>query len=90
MKSGQAYNAEEFADIVVRSASDGTRVTLGDIANINDGFEEAQVSQQFNGQNSIEIDVFRTGLQSAIEVADEVKAYLEEAQVSYSACSRLF
>jgi len=79
---GQAYNAEEFADIVVRSANDGTRVTLGDIANINDGFEEAQVSQQFNGQNSIEIDVFRTGLQSAIKVADEVKAYLEDAQAT--------
>jgi len=77
---GQAYNAKDFNDIVVRAGTDGTRVTLGDIASINDGFEEARISQKFNGQNSIEIDVYRTGLQSAITVADEVKTYLSTAQ----------
>lgn len=77
---GQAYTAEDFGDIIVRSGADGTRVTLADIANINDGFEEARIDQQFNGQTSIEIDVYRTGLQSAITVADEVKEYLETAQ----------
>lgn len=77
---GQAYNTEDFQSIVVLSRADGTRVTLGDIASINDGFEEAELVQQYNGQNSIEIDVYRTGLQSAITVADEVKAFLTEAQ----------
>lgn len=79
---GQAYEAADFGAIVVRSGSDGTRVTIGDIAIIKDGFEEAQIEQQFNGQNSIEIDVYRTGLQSAITVADEVKEYLLTAQSS--------
>lgn len=79
---GQAYATDDFESIVVLSRADGTRVTLGDIATINDGFEEDQVVQKFNGQNSIEIDVYRTGLQSAITVADEVKAFLEEAQAS--------
>ncbi|MFK7854656.1 MAG: efflux RND transporter permease subunit [Granulosicoccus sp.] len=79
---GQAYATDDFESIVVLSRADGTRVTLGDIATINDGFEEDQVVQQFNGQNSIEIDVYRTGLQSAITVADEVKAFLEEAQAT--------
>ncbi|MFT6876428.1 MAG: multidrug efflux pump subunit AcrB, partial [Granulosicoccus sp.] len=69
---GQAYEAADFGRIVVRSGSDGTRVTISDIATIKDGFEEAQIEQQFNGQNSIEIDVYRTGLQSAITVADAV------------------
>lgn len=77
---GQAYTAEDFSSILVRSSSDGSRVTLADIATVTDGFEEAQLMQQFNGQNSIEIDVFRTGLQSAITVADEVKNYLLEAE----------
>jgi multidrug efflux pump subunit AcrB len=79
---GQAYEAADFGAIVVRSGSDGTRVTIGDIGVIKDGFEEAQIEQQFNGQNSIEIDVYRTGLQSAITVADEVKEYLVTAQLS--------
>lgn len=78
----QAYDAAEFGRIVVRSERDGTRVSINDIATINDGFEEAQLEQRFNGQNSIEIDVYRTGLQSAITVADDVKAYLLTAQAS--------
>ena len=77
---GQADSVEDYRAIVVVAKSDGTNVTLGDVASIRDGFEEEQLEQQFNGQNSIEIDVYRTGLQSAITVADEVKAYLLDAQ----------
>ena len=79
---GQAYTADDYQSIVVLAEADGTNVTLGDLASINDGFEEDQLEQQFNGQNSIQIDVFRTGLQSAITVADEVKDYLLDAQSS--------
>ncbi len=77
---GQAYDVEDFSRIVVLSRPNGTRVTLGDLASITDGFEEGGLTQRYNGQNSIEIDVFRTGLQSAILVADDVKQYLIEAQ----------
>ena len=79
---GQAYTADDYESIVVLADADGTNVTLGDLASINDGFEEDRLEQQFNGQNSIQIDVFRTGLQSAITVADEVKDYLLDAQSS--------
>jgi len=77
---GQAYSAEDFRAIDVLSGTDGTRVTLADIATVTDGFEDAQLMQRYNGQSSIEIDVYRTGMQSAITVADEVKAYLVEAE----------
>lgn len=79
---GQAHNAQDYESIVVVARADGTDIRLGDIANIADGFEETQLDQRYNGKSSIEIDVFRTGLQSAITVADEVKAYLTEAQAS--------
>ncbi len=78
--SGQASTARDYGSIVVLARADGTNVTLDELATIRDGFEETQLLQQFNGQNSIQIDVFRTGLQSAITVADEVKDYLLEAQ----------
>ena len=77
---GQAYDVEDFSRIVVLSRPNGTRVTLGDLASITDGFEEGGLTQRYIGQSSIEIDVFRTGLQSAIVVADDVKQYLVEAQ----------
>lgn len=79
---GQAYDVQDFESIVILARGDGTRVMLKDIATITDGFEESELVQQFNGHNSIVIDVYRTGLQSAITVADEVKEFLEEAQLS--------
>ncbi|MBX2839189.1 MAG: efflux RND transporter permease subunit [Gammaproteobacteria bacterium] len=79
---GKAYGVEDFRRVVVLSRTDGTRLTLGDIARIHDGFSEESLSQQYNGQRSIEIDVFRTGYQSAIKVAEEVKGYIAEHQDS--------
>lgn len=78
--AGQAYSAEDFQNVVVRTREDGTRITLGDIASVSDGFDESLLDQRYNGQSSVEVDVFRTGLQSAIQVADEVKTYLAEAE----------
>ncbi len=78
--NAQAETAEDFRNIVVVSKADGTRVTLGDIATVNDGFAEDKMEQRYNGVRTIEIDVFRTGLQSAITVADAVKQYISENQ----------
>ncbi len=78
--TGQAYGIDDFKDVVVVTRPDGTRLTVGDVAEVSDGFEESALAQHYNGQRTIEVDVFRTGLQSAITVADEVKDYLKEAQ----------
>ena len=80
--TGQANEVDDFRNVVVLTRPDGTRITVGDVARVNDGFEEAALEQQFNGQRSIEIDVFRTGLQSAITVANEVKTYIAENQAT--------
>ena len=37
---GQAYFKQDFESITLRPKEDGSRLTLGDIATINDGFEE--------------------------------------------------
>ncbi|MFK7992738.1 MAG: efflux RND transporter permease subunit [Granulosicoccus sp.] len=79
---GQAYSVDDYQSIVVLARPDGTNVTLADVATIRDGFEEERMAQKFNGQSSVQIDVFRTGMQSAITVADEVKEYLLSAQSS--------
>ena len=74
--NGQASTASQFRDIVLVTREDGARVTLGDIARISDGFDDRELTQSFNSQRSIEIDVFRTGDESAIKVANQVKDYL--------------
>ena len=77
---GQGRTVEDFARIPIISSADGTRVTLAELANISDGFDENSLAQVFNGRSSIEIDVFRSGNQSAITVAQEVKDYIEDTQ----------
>ncbi|AQQ00348.1 acriflavine resistance protein B [Pseudoalteromonas aliena] len=79
---GQAYRKDEFANIVVKNQADGTIIRLGDIAIINDDFEETPVRTRFNGKQAAFIDVYRIGPQSAITVADDVKNYIKEQQSS--------
>ena len=77
---GQAYHKDQFSNIVIKTNSDGSLITLNDIAQINDGFEETPIRVRFNGKNAAFIDVFRIGQQSAIDVAEKVRNYIEERQ----------
>ena len=79
---GQAYRKNDFENIVVKQNSDGSILRLKDIALINDGFEETPVRTRFNGKPAAFIDILRIGQQSAIEVADKVKKYIENKQAT--------
>jgi multidrug efflux pump subunit AcrB len=61
---GQAYRGDEFSRIVVLTRNDGTRVTLGEIATINDGFEDVDLRARFNGKPAVVIQVDRMGGQA--------------------------
>ena len=77
---GQAYRRDQFQDLVVLNQPDGSLVRVKDIAQVNDGFEESALRSRFNGRMAAFVDVFRVGNQSAIDVADKVKAYIAERQ----------
>jgi multidrug efflux pump subunit AcrB len=77
---GQAYRGRDFENIVLLSRSDGTRLTVGDVATVVDGFEEADSLTLFDGQPAVLVKVFRVGDQSALEIAATVKEYLREAR----------
>lgn len=77
---GQAYRGDEFEKIVLLTRPDGTRLLLGDVAHVVDGFAETDQSARFSGKPAVGIRVFRVGDQSALEIADKVKEYVEDAQ----------
>lgn len=79
----QAYVESDFASIVVLTRPDGTRLTVQDIADVRDDFEENPVLTRFNGKPAVVVEVFRVGDQNAIEVANKVKAYIEEADTRF-------
>jgi multidrug efflux pump subunit AcrB len=53
----QAYTGEDFANIVVRSFSDGSQLLLGDIADIRDGFAEQEYEFIINGKNGLNFEL---------------------------------
>ncbi|MEX1224740.1 MAG: efflux RND transporter permease subunit [Pirellulales bacterium] len=70
--------AEEFAGIEIVSGSGGSVVTLGDIATVRDGFEEYGFHSQFNQTPSVELEIYRVGSQSPIDIAEAVEQTMRE------------
>lgn len=70
----------EFADIPIVSRPDGTRVELGDLANIIDGFAETDEAAYFNGKPAVMARVYRVGQQTPIGVATAARNYVAGLQ----------
>jgi multidrug efflux pump subunit AcrB len=75
----------EFRDIPIISGSSGAEVHLGDIATIEDDFAETDETATFNGQPAIMLKVYRVGDQTPIQVADAVKAQVEQLRTELPA-----
>ena len=68
--------AREFAEIPIITASSGARITLGDLAEVREGFEDTDREATYDGMRSIGLTVSRIGDQTPIGVSDAVKAAL--------------
>ncbi len=77
---GRAYHKEDFEKIVLLTNEDGAHITLGEVAEIKDGFEDNPLFARYNGKPAVVIDIYRVGAQNAIVVADTVKEYIQNAQ----------
>jgi len=77
---GRRYRAREYANIVVISRPDGTKLTLGDIARIRDTFEDTDLYSTFNGRPAAMIKVFRVGDQRPTDISSTVKRFVKERQ----------
>lgn len=79
---GRRYFAGEYGDIAVITKTDGSKVTLGQIAQLRDGFEDVDLFTRFQGKPAGLIEVYRVADQNALEVAATVKQYIEEVRPS--------
>ncbi len=74
---GQAYHGADFEKIVLRSAPDGTRLFLKDVANVKDAFAETDQTARFDGQPAAMVQVFRVGDENVLTIAERVKSYIK-------------
>ena len=77
---GQAYRGHEYEKLTIWTRPDGSRLRLGEVAHVVDGFAETDQFARFDGEPTVLVSVFRTGDQAALDVAGQVKAYVERAQ----------
>lgn len=78
--NNQAYEGDEFENIVLISRPDGTRLTLGDIAKVDDGFVETEAYTRFDGKPATFIRVNSVGDQNDLKIAEYVKNYVDRKQ----------
>ena len=72
--------ASQYADIPIVISNDGSTVTLGDIAELKDGFEDTDQEAYFNDKRAIRVDVYRVGKETPQSISDNVRSYIQEVQ----------
>ena len=77
---GQAYRGDEFENLVLWTRSDGSRLRLGDVATVVDGFAETDQQARFDHEPTVLVSVFRTGDQSALDISAAVESYVERTR----------
>lgn len=73
---GQAYNGRDFEELTLLTLPDGSRLTVGDVAEVRDGFESTDRWTFMDSKPAMFLKVYRTSEQSSIEIANTVNAYL--------------
>lgn len=74
----QAYNAEAFGAIVVRTYPDGRELRVGDLAKVTDGFSEDFGYARFDGKPTVGVQIKAVGDEDAMRISAAVNRYVEQ------------
>ncbi|WP_029356698.1 efflux RND transporter permease subunit [Bosea sp. 117] len=75
---GRLETEEEFGDIVVKTGSDGQVVRLRDLGRIELGAADYALRSLLDNKQAVGIGVFQAPGSNALEIADNVRATMEE------------
>jgi HAE1 family hydrophobic/amphiphilic exporter-1 len=71
-------SADEVRELLVVRA-DGSRVRLGDVADVRDGHADRELSARLDGERAVEIEVYKEADANLVQVARGVKLALADA-----------
>lgn len=74
----------EFEELPILTTPEGAEVTLGMMARVQDGFQENDIAATFNGRRAVLLNVFRSGDETPVQVADTVIKYVEKVKAEGS------
>lgn len=68
---------EEFENVVLRSLPSGSVLRLGDIATVNDGFVDDELTNEINGERAAFVRIQASKDQNVLDVADDLYEFFE-------------
>ncbi|MFA5687548.1 MAG: efflux RND transporter permease subunit [Kiritimatiellales bacterium] len=68
----------EFEQVPVVTSEDGTRILLGEIATVIDGFEDSDRFAYYNGRRAVMLEVYRVGDQTPAQISGAVAEMLPQ------------
>ncbi|TVQ64751.1 MAG: efflux RND transporter permease subunit [Phycisphaerales bacterium] len=72
---GAQERADEVRSIVVRSDEGGRPLLVGEIAEVTEGFVDADIFTRLNNRPAVSLTAYAVGDQDVVEMAEMVKAY---------------
>ncbi len=76
---------EEFRNILLRSNTDGSRLTLGEVARVELGAQDYGSISRYNGQPAAGMAITLATGANALDTADAVRAELDKLQANFPA-----
>ena len=73
-----ASNQQDFADIVIRQTPDGGAIRVGDVATVNDGFEDNEILATLNGDPAVLLQVMTTETMDIVTASRSINKWIEE------------
>ena len=81
--TGTLVDPSQFADIIVRAAPDGSVVRVRDVARVELGSEDYQISLRLNGQPATGMGIYLRPGGNALATAGQVRAKMQELSSSF-------
>lgn len=76
---------EQIRNLIVSSQANGSKVTIGDIAEVQDGIADKTTLNRINGRNSIGLVIQKQTDANAVEVSEKVRKEIEKIEKTYEA-----
>jgi hydrophobe/amphiphile efflux-1 (HAE1) family protein len=73
---GELKTADDVRALIVATAADGSSVHLGDVARVDDAWEELRTRIRANGENAVSFEIVKQSGANTVAVADAAKAKL--------------
>ena len=68
---------EEFENIILRSDENGGVLRLGDVATVNDAYEDLDQATYYNGKPAIRLTAYRVGKETPQQISSAMVEYME-------------